>query len=161
MTPAQRANLRRLLSPRHIAFVGGRDCLTAIGEAERRGFKGAIWPVNPSRAEMRGHACFSSIDDLPEAPDAVFLAVPAAPAIEVTRTLAARGAGGIVCYTAGFREAGGDGAAMEAALVTAAGDMALIGPNCYGAINFRSGTALWPFAHGGGCPQGFGAAFLK
>ena len=71
MTPAQRANLRRLLSPRHIAFVGGRDCLTAIGEAERRGFKGAIWPVNPSRAEMRGHACFSSIDDLPEAPDIV------------------------------------------------------------------------------------------
>ena len=42
MTPAQRANLRRLLSPRHIAFVGGRDCLTAIGEAERRGFKPAF-----------------------------------------------------------------------------------------------------------------------
>jgi succinyl-CoA synthetase alpha subunit len=160
MTPAQRDNLRRLLSPRHIAFVGGRDCLTAIGEAERRGFKGAIWPVNPSRAEMRGHACFASIGDLPEAPDAVFLAVPAVAAIEVTRTLAARGAGGIVCYTAGFREAGGDGAAMEAALVTAAGDMALIGPNCYGAINFRSCTALWPFAHGSGCPQGYGAAIV-
>lgn len=160
MTPAQRDNLRRLLSPRHIAFVGGRDCLTAMGEAERRGFTGKIWPVNPSRADMRGHACFASVDDLPEAPDAVFLAVPAPAAIEVTRTLAERGAGGIVCYTAGFREAGGDGAAMEAALVKAAGNLALIGPNCYGAINYRSNTALWPFAHGGGCPDGFGAAIV-
>ncbi|HMS95946.1 MAG TPA: CoA-binding protein, partial [Tabrizicola sp.] len=109
---------------------------------------------------MRGHPCFASVDDLPEAPDAVFLAVPARAAIEVTRRLAKRGAGGIVCYTAGFREAGGDGAAMEAALVEAAGDLALIGPNCYGAINYTSNTALWPFAHGGGCPEGFGAAIV-
>ncbi len=72
----------------------------------------------------------------------------------------ARGAGGIVCYTAGFREAGGDGVAMEADLVAAAGDLALIGPNCYGAINYTSNTALWPFAHGGGCPDGFGAAIV-
>jgi acyl-CoA synthetase (NDP forming) len=93
-----------------------------------------------------------AVDDLPEAPDAVFLAVPPAAAIEVTRDLSARGAGGIVCYTAGFREAGGDGVAMEADLVAATGDMALIGPNCYGAINYTSNTALWPFAHGGGCP---------
>lgn len=160
MTPAKRDNLRRLLSPRHIAFVGGRDCLTAIGEAERRGFKGAIWPVNPTRPEMRGHDTFTSVVDLPEAPDAVFLAVPPAAAIEVTRALATRGAGGIVCYTAGFREAGSEGAAMETALVEAAGDMALIGPNCYGAISYRSNTALWPFAHGGGCPDGFGAAIV-
>lgn len=160
MTPKQRDNLARLLSPRHIAFVGGRDCVTAIGEAERRGFRGAIWPVNPTRPRLAGHTCFASIHDLPEAPDAVFLAVPAAHTIEVTRALAARGAGGIVCYSAGFREAGGDGATLEADLVQAAGDMALIGPNCYGAINFRSGTALWPFAHGGGCPNGYGAAIV-
>lgn len=160
MTPAQRENLRRLLSPRHIAFVGGRDCVTAIGEAERRGFAGKIWPVNPGRKELAGYLCIASIDELPEAPDAVFLAVPAASAIDVVRALAGRGAGGIVCYTAGFREAGSDGAAMETALVQATGDMALIGPNCYGAVNYRSKTALWPFAHGGDCSQGFGAAIV-
>jgi acyl-CoA synthetase (NDP forming) len=160
MTPAQRDNLRRLLSPRHIAFIGGRDCQTAIGEAKRRGFTGQIWPVNPTRDRMLGHACFASVDDLPEAPDAVFLAVPAPAAIEVTTALTRRGAGGIVCYTAGFREAGADGASMEASLVAAAGNMALIGPNCYGAINYLSNTALWPFAHGGGCPDGVGAAIV-
>ena len=90
MTPTQTANLRRLLSPRHIAFIGGRDCLTAIGEAERRGFSGQIWPVNPTRDRMLGHACFASVDDLPEAPDAVFLAVPAPAAIGVTAALARR-----------------------------------------------------------------------
>jgi len=146
----QRINLGRLLSPRHIAFVGGRDALAAIGEAARRGFAGAIWPVNPGRTEMAGHRCFASIDDLPEAPDAVFLAVPPAAAVEVVAALRRRSAGGVVCYTAGFREAGGDGALLEAELVRAAGDMALIGPNCYGAINYRSHTALWPFPHAGG-----------
>ncbi|MGB3147926.1 MAG: CoA-binding protein, partial [Paracoccaceae bacterium] len=103
MTPAQRQNLARLLSPRHIAFVGGRDCVTAIGEAKRIGYSGAIWPVNPSRETVLGYPCYRSITDLPEPPDAVFMAVPAAAAIEVTAALAARGAGGIVCYTAGFR----------------------------------------------------------
>ncbi len=160
MTPAQRDNLRRMLSPRQIAFVGGRDCVTAIGEAERRGFSGAIWPVNPGRTEVRGYPCLASVDDLPEAPDAVFLAVPAAAAIGVVSALARRGAGGIVCYSAGFRESGDEGAALERALVEAAGDMALIGPNCYGAINYLTNTALWPFAHGGGCPGGFGAAIV-
>ena len=54
MTPAQRANLERLLQPRQIAFVGGRDAAVAIGEAKRIGFEGSIWPVNPKRAEMHG-----------------------------------------------------------------------------------------------------------
>ncbi|VDC24886.1 acetate--CoA ligase family protein [Pseudogemmobacter humi] len=160
MTPAQRSNLGRLLNPRHIAFVGGRDCLTAIGEAQRRGFRGAIWPVNPARSEMAGHPCFASVGDLPEPPDAVFLAVPAPAAVGVTAALSRAGAGGIVCYTAGFREAGPEGAALEAALVAAAGDLALIGPNCYGAISYLSQTALWPFAHGGDSPRGFGAAIV-
>lgn len=160
MKPTLRKNLARLLSPKHIAFIGGRDCATAIGEARRRGFSGAIWPVNPSRSDILGHPCFKSVADLPEPPDAVFLAVPAKAAIDVLTSLSAGGAGGVVCYTAGFREAGDEGAALEAALVEAAGDMALIGPNCYGAINYLSDTALWPFAHGGSCPDGFGAAIV-
>ncbi len=159
MTPERRANLSRLLSPRHIAFVGGRDCVIAIREAERRGFAGQIWPVNPQRPEMAGYRCFASVDDLPEAPDAVFLAVPAPAAVEVVARLGSRGAGGIVCYAAGFREAGPEGSRLEQALVAASGEMAVIGPNCYGAINYLSNTALWPFAHGG-VSSGFGAAIV-
>jgi acyl-CoA synthetase (NDP forming) len=152
-------NLTRLLSPRHIAFIGGRDAEVAIGEAKRMGYPGQIWPVNPKRASMGGHPCFASVDDLPQAPDGCFLAVPAAAAIATTARLAEMGAGGIVCYTAGFREAGAEGAALEAALIAAAGDLALVGPNCYGVLNYLDRAAMWPFAHGGTCP-GYGAAII-
>lgn len=159
MSPERRRNLQRLLKPRHIALVGGTDAVTVAGECARIGFEGPVSPVNPKRAEIGGHKCYASIDDLPEAPDAVFLAVPREPAIEVLRQLSARGAGGAVCYTAGFGEMGDEGAAMEAELVEAAGDMALVGPNCYGLINYLDKVALWPFAHGGYAP-GYGAAII-
>ncbi len=159
MTPKRRANLDRLLAPRHIAFIGGRDAAVAIGEAERAGYRGAIWPVNPNRETLKGHRCFASLGDLPEAPDAVFLAIPAPAAIEAIAALAAMGAGGVACYTAGFREAGAEGAALERQLIEATGEMALIGPNCYGMINYIDRAALWPFAHGGSTP-GWGAAII-
>lgn len=159
MTSKRQLNLSRLLSPRHIAFIGGRDAEVAIREAERIGYRGAIWPVNPKRATLAGHPCFASVDDLPEAPDGSFLAVPAPAAIVTTAKLAARGAGGVVCYTAGFREAGPVGQALEADLIRAAGDLALVGPNCYGVINYLDRVAMWPFAHGGGSP-GYGAAII-
>ncbi len=159
MIPELRKNFNRLMNPRHIAFIGGTDAVIAIGEAKRRGYTGQYWAVNPKRSTLAGFPCVSSVDDLPEAPDAVFLAVPAHAAIETVRALAEMGAGGVVCYAAGFKEAGADGIAAEAELLNAVGDMALIGPNCYGMINYLDNSALWPFAHGGGAP-GYGAAII-
>ncbi|MGR3984334.1 MAG: acetate--CoA ligase family protein [Gammaproteobacteria bacterium] len=153
MSPALRANLRRLLQPRAIAFIGGRDAETAIGECRRIGFSGGIWPVNPKRETLGGLRCYAHVDALPHAPDAAFIAVPARAAIAVVAALARRGGGGAVCYTAGFDAAG------ERALCAAAGDLALVGPNCYGFINYLDKVALWPFAHGGDCP-GYGAAII-
>ena len=159
MTSLRRANIERLLRPRHVAVIGGRDAEAVATECTRIGFSGPFWPVNPKRSHIGGHACFASVDDLPEAPDAVFLAVPKDAAIETLAKLNARGTGGVVCYTAGFGETGEAGAEAEARLVAAAGDMALVGPNCYGLINYLDHVALWPFAHGGSCP-GYGAAII-
>lgn len=159
MTPQKRRNFERLLSPRHIAFIGGNDAVIAIGEARRAGFQGEMRVVNPRRECLAGLPCLPDIAALPEAPDAVFLAIPAAGVPEAVAALRARGAGGIVCYSAGFGEVDADGAAREAALKAALGDMVLIGPNCYGLINFIGKSALWPFAHGGYCP-GYGAAIM-
>jgi acyl-CoA synthetase (NDP forming) len=159
MTPKRRANLERLLKPRHVAVIGGRDAEVVAAECKRIGFSGPFWPVNPKRSQIGGHTCFASLDDLPEAPDAAFLAVPKEAAIETLEKLSAMGAGGVVCYTAGFGETGVDGADAEARLVKAAGDLALVGPNCYGVINYIDKVALWPFTHGGFCP-GFGAAII-
>ena len=159
MTPAQRQNFERLLCPRHVAFIGGTDAIIAIGEAKRRGFEGAYWPVNPKRHTLAEIECFSTVEDLPEAPDAVFLAIPAKAAVKTSEKLREMGAGGIVCYSAGFKETGAAGQTLELQLKEAVGEMALIGPNCYGIVNYLDKSALWPFAHGGDCP-GYGAAII-
>ena len=140
-------NLRRLLAPRHIAFIGGADADYSARQCARR-FNGKIWGVNPNREHMGGQPCYASVHDLPEAPDAVFLAIPRSRAVPVIRALKDRGAAGVVCFTAGYGETGDEGKKAELELVDAAGDMALVGPNCYGLINFIHDAILWPFGAG-------------
>lgn len=159
MTPAKRRNFERLLTPKHIAFIGGTDAAVAIGEARRAGFAGEMWVVNPNRESLAGIPCVPSVEDLPDGPDAVFLAIPAPQVPDTIRRLAQSGAGGIICYSAGFGEAHAEGQALEHSVKAVLGDVALIGPNCYGLINYVANCALWPFAHGGSCP-GYGAAIL-
>ncbi len=141
--------LQRLFSPRSIAVFGGKAATEVIRQCRKLGFAGDIWPVHPTRSEMEGLPCFADIASLPAAPDAAFVAVPAEATVELVRQLAARGAGGTICYASGFAEVGGTGVALQQELVAAAGDMALVGPNCYGMLNYLDGVALWPDQHGG------------
>ena len=152
-------NLGRLLKPSQIAFIGGSDAEVAINEAVRRGFTGSIWPVNPRRSYMAGYKCYKSVLDLPFGPDAVFMAIPAKKIFKTINELRETLAGGIVCYAAGFRETGLQGSLMEKELVKGLGEMVMVGPNCYGVINYLEKNALWPFEHGGYCP-GYGAAII-
>ena len=91
----KRKNLERLLSPRHAAFVGGEDALHAAICCAEGGFTGKIWGVNPGRRTLGDFPCFPSVSELPTPPDAVFLAVPSATAVEVVAQLATIGAGGV------------------------------------------------------------------
>jgi acyl-CoA synthetase (NDP forming) len=159
MNLSQHQNLEKLLKPRHLAIIGGRDAEAVVKECARIGFTGQIWPVNPKREKIGGFKCFASVEDLPEAPDAVYLAIPREAAIYTVKQLAEMGASGVVCYTAGFSEIGVEGTELEEALVSASGDLALVGPNCYGVINYIDKVALWPFPHGGTSP-GYGAAII-
>jgi acyl-CoA synthetase (NDP forming) len=151
---ALRDNLKRLLSPRHIAFIGGRDADFSARQCAAL-FDGPVWGVNPGRDSLGGLPCYRSVEDLPEAPDAVFLATPRAAATDTVRDLSRMGAGGVACFTAGFGELGDSGQQAETELISAAGDMALVGPNCYGVINFTNGAVLWPFGAGNSrCDKG-------
>ena len=152
-------NIGRLINPSQIAFIGGSDAEIAINEAKRRGFRGSIWPVNPKRDYIAGYKCYKSVLNLPYGPDAVFLAIPASKIINTVVELNSINAGGIVCYSAGFKEIGKNGLYLEQQLIKSLEDMVLVGPNCYGIINYLDKSALWPFAHGGFCP-GFGAAII-
>ena len=147
--PAPAPALTRLWKPRSICAIGGREAARVVEQCRRMSFAGPIYPVHPSAGEVHGLPCFRSVADLPEAPDAAFVGVRRDRAIEVVRALAGRGAGGAVCYASGFRESGGDGASLQAALVEAAGDMPILGPNCYGLVNYLDGAPLWPDQHGG------------
>lgn len=143
------SRLRRFLAPRTVAFIGGREAEAAALQCRNIGFAGEIWPVNPRREAMAGEHCFASVTDLPTAPDAAFVVVPPAAAIETVRSLSELGCAGALVHTSGFAEVGGDGIGRQAALVTAAGDMPLLGPNCWGYVNFLDRAALWPDLVGG------------
>ncbi|MDH4110105.1 MAG: acetate--CoA ligase family protein [Gammaproteobacteria bacterium] len=146
--PTQDA-LRRLFAPRTIAMFGGNSAAEAITQCRKVGFDGEIWAVNPKRSEINGVRCYASIAELPAAPDASFVAAPPAASIEIIRELAASGAGGAVCFAAGFAELGAAGAGLQQELRDAAGDMPVVGPNCHGFLNYLDGVALWPDQHGG------------
>ena len=142
-------HLRRLFSPRHIAVLGGAAAAEVVRQCRKLGFDGALWAVHPRRDSIEGLRCYPSVAALPDAPDASFVAVPREATVEVVAQLAARGAGGAVCYASGFAEVGAQGVALQRQLVAAAGPMALLGPNCYGMLNYLDGVALWPDQHGG------------
>ncbi|TBD93949.1 acetate--CoA ligase family protein [Rhizobium ruizarguesonis] len=143
--------LDRLLRPQSIAVFGGREARRVIEQCDRMGFAGEIWPVHPTLDEVLGRSCYRSVSDLPSAPDAAFVGVNRTLTVEIVRSLSEAGAGGAVCYASGFSEATAelsDGAELQQALLDAAGDMPILGPNCYGLINGLDGALLWPDQHG-------------
>ena len=145
-------DLARLLRPRSIAVLGGSWAMNVVEQCLKAGFSGPIWPIHPTRSDIHGLATFRSIEALPDAPDAAFIGVNRDSTIEIVRALRERGAGGAVCFASGFSESepeGTGGAALQRRLLAAAGDMAILGPNCYGLINYLDGALLWPDQHGG------------
>ena len=138
-----RENLKRLLKPRNIAFVGGKAVEDCINATRKSGFTGHIWAVHPQYTELAGVACVPSLADLPEPPDATLIAVSRERTVDVVAELNAMGAGGAVSIVGEFAETGEDGAALQTRLVTAAGDLALVGPNCLGVMNMFDGMAVW------------------
>ena len=149
MTPSKTDALRRLLQPKTVAVFGGDSAVAVAKQCQGINYAGEIWAVNPSRDEIAGIPCVKSIDELPGVPDASFVAAPPQASLEVIAELSKRGAPGAVCFASGFAETGEAGEALQAQLREAAGDMAVIGPNCHGFLNYLDGVALWPDEHGG------------
>jgi len=139
----------RLLKPSSIAVFGGAQAQEVIRQSDRMGYTGEIWPVHPKKMEILGRKVYRSVDDLPGSPDAAYVGVNRYLTIEIVRDLAARDAGGAICYATGFTEAGEEGSELEVQLLEASGDMPLVGPNCYGLLNYLNGAMLWPDQQGG------------
>jgi len=142
-------DLSRLLRPRSIAVFGGKFAEAVILQCQQMDYKGELWPVNPNRSDVLGHACFATTGDLPGPPDAAFIGVNRNKTINVIAELSAMGAGGATAFASGFKETGAEGESLQNAFIEAAGDMPVIGPNCYGLINYLDGALMWPDMHGG------------
>ncbi|MCH2094672.1 MAG: acetate--CoA ligase family protein [Rhodobacteraceae bacterium] len=155
--------LQRLLHPKSVAIVGGGAwCENVVAQCLKLGFEGPIWPVHPNRAEIAGVAARASVWDLPAAPDAVFVGVNRETTVRVVADLAKMGAGGAVCFASGFAEAEAElagSSGLQDHLLEAAGEMPILGPNCYGFINYLDRALLWPDQHGG-LPCDRGVAIL-
>tara|TARA_R110000787_G_scaffold286377_1_gene404503 strand:- start:20683 stop:22788 length:2106 start_codon:yes stop_codon:yes gene_type:complete len=135
-----------LLAPRSIAVIGASEDVTRIGGRPiaamlKAGYTGRILPVNPKRETVQGLKCYASIDDLPEAPDAALIAVPARLVPETIEALGRKGCKAATLFSAGFAEVGEEGVAAQIELVALAHKhgIRLLGPNTLGVYNVDIG----------------------
>ena len=141
-------NLTALLRPRSVAVVGaspkGSTGGRILGNVLASGFQGAVYPVNPNYTEVRGKACYASVRALPEAPDCVVVALPAARVLGVVEEAADVGAPAAIVVAEGFAD--GDTPAgrrrqEELQRLAAGAGMAVTGPCCMGVASLRYGFA--------------------
>lgn len=141
--------LRLALAPRSIAVIGASDNPNKIGGRplaylNRYGFKGIVYPINPSRTKVQGMPCFASLQDLPEVPDVAVVAVAGDLAVAAVDECAQAGVKLCVLMSSGFGELGAEGKAREQAMASRARSkgMRIVGPNSQGLANFGSGAIL-------------------
>ena len=144
--PMPASDIRRLIAPRSIALIGASAWTDAVAAGNATiGYRGTVWRVHPTRASTPERPFYRSIAELPGVPDAAFIAVPNHEAPGVAGALAARGAGGFVCFSSGFGELGTElGRRLNGELLEQAGDLPFFGPNCYGFVNFFDRAAMLP-----------------
>ncbi len=139
-------DLSGLLEPDRVAVVGASDEEGSVGRAlleNMSTFEGEVIPVNHNRESVLGMQCYSEIGAVPDAAtvDLAVVAVPASVAVDVVREIGEAGIDSVVVITAGFSETGDEGAQRERELINVAEeyDLDLVGPNCVGIINTKTG----------------------
>lgn len=136
------SNLHRLFHPRSVAVLGASDAVGKVGYTVLRnlivhGFPGAVYPINPRRAEVQGLTCFASLDALPQTPDLVVVCTPASTVPGLVEQCGELRIPGVIILSAGFAESGVSGRELEAQLRSALArypQVRMIGPNCLGVI---------------------------
>ncbi|HRH82300.1 MAG TPA: bifunctional acetate--CoA ligase family protein/GNAT family N-acetyltransferase [Thiobacillaceae bacterium] len=149
--------LHPLFSPRSVAVFGASDREASVAgviykNLLKSGFAGKVYPVNPKYEVLLEQKCYAYASDLPEAPDLAIIATPAPTVAQIMDDCGKRGVRNVVVLSAGFREVGPKGLAMEGQLQYTAKKHGIrfIGPNCLGIqrpsiglnATFALGTAL-------------------
>jgi acetyltransferase len=135
-------NLGKIFEPRHVALIGASPKPGSIGQTLLQnmadaGFAGQVYPVNPKYPTIGERKCFSSVAELPEVTDLAVICAPAMHVPRLVRQCGEFGIRGLVILSAGFRETGAEGQALEASLQQVARSfdgLRIVGPNCLGII---------------------------
>ncbi len=134
-------SLESFFSPASVAVIGasrtpGKVGYEIVTNLRDGGYQGAIYPVNPKAPDIDGITCYADLGSLPDRPDLAVVTVPAPVVIEAIRQCANAGVKAVIIITAGFKEVGEEGAAIEREIVELArrNHMRLLGPNCLGVI---------------------------
>lgn len=156
--PAARASLDALFIPQSVAVIGATEAPGSVGRTLVRNlilspFGGTIYPVNPKRASVQGIRAYPTIADVPAPVDLAVIATPAPTVPALIGQCAAAGVKGAIVISAGFRETGPQGLALEQQILNEArrGGMRIVGPNCLGVMNPLTGMNA-TFAHGVALP---------
>ena len=134
-------SLHTFFSPRNVAVIGatekpgsvGRDVMVNLCATS---FGGKIFPVNPKHTAVLGHVAYPSLSDLPEPVDLAVVVTPAPSVPEIIRQCGAAKIPSAVILSAGFKEIGPEGLALEQQVLSEArkGGVRVIGPNCLGVM---------------------------
>jgi acetyl coenzyme A synthetase (ADP forming)-like protein len=146
---AARESVRPFFEPRSVAVVGASRREGTIGRAlidnlVSAGFRGKIYPVNPSATEIAGVPCFPTLAAVGGPIDLVVIAVPAASVEATVHECARIHAKALVVISSGFAEVSPEGRAVEQRLrqLARSSGMRLVGPNCMGVLNANPSVSL-------------------
>lgn len=138
--------LEWVFAPRNVAVIGASERKGSIGRVLLenlldKAFKGKVFPVNPKHTELLGHETYASVGDVPVRVDLAVIATPAAQVPDIVGQCVTAGVRGAIIISAGFKETGESGEALEQAILAHAkpAKMCIIGPNCLGLIRPSAG----------------------
>lgn len=147
--------LDALFHPKTVAVIGAKDEQGTVGctlMANLLGssFGGRVFAVNPKRANVFGQLCYPSIAQIPEKIDLAIIVTPAATVPQLVADCQNAGVRSCIIISAGFKELGEKGLALEKEILMSSQNMPIIGPNCLGVMNpiygvnatFAKGMAL-------------------
>jgi acetyltransferase len=158
----QQSSLSVFFRPQSVAVIGASETPGSVGRTLLQNliaspFGGVVYPVNPRRPHVLGIKAYPSVRDIPGSVDLAVIATPAATVPGIVAECVEVGVKGAIIISAGFRETGAAGAALEQEILAQArrGGMRIIGPNCLGVMCPRTGLNA-TFAAGMALPGNVG-----
>ena len=141
--------IEAIFSPGSVAVVGASTTPGKVGHdifanILRGGYQGVLYPVNPSAKAVLSVRAYPAITEIPDPVDLAMLILPPQPALGALEEAIRKGVKGVVVVSAGFREVGPEGRAIEDRMVAMCREagVRMVGPNCLGVINPQPSVRL-------------------